>query len=122
MNYGNEEHYVYFADTHGNNHGGVFKASSFLGARPLSTTTTTLHFAGMTHDNDADDIITITHSANAYAEVVKTVCAALSRKGGDVKMTTVADDDNALFLDAGNRTPLSDFGGILTGTSIAFDS
>lgn len=123
MNYGNEEHYVYFADAEAANHAACFKASTFLGARPASRTTTTLHFQGMTHDNNADDVVTITHQNDMFVEVVETVCAALSRKGGSVMMTTVADDNLVTGnLDAGNNAPLTLNGTIEVGTTIAFDS
>ena len=120
MNYGNDDAYIYFK--HAVDNAAVFKANRFIGIRPLSTTTSTVHFLAQTHDNDADDVVTITHVANKFAEVAKTICAALDHAGANRQSFTVARDDTTLeTMDAGKNTPLHTTA-LMTGVSITFDA
>jgi hypothetical protein len=58
------ENYIYFSDGDGadaTGDAGAWAASNFIGATPLSTTTTGVYFAGQTGVGDAPDLITLTH-------------------------------------------------------------
>tara|TARA_R100001463_G_scaffold85139_2_gene140006 strand:+ start:6061 stop:6477 length:417 start_codon:yes stop_codon:yes gene_type:complete len=138
MNSGNDEVYVYFSDVSGSNSGGLFRASRLLGVRPLSTTTTTIHFEPQTHDatsaGAAVDVVTITHDATVQTGFTKNadgtrtavtipafevICEGLAEiftQNPNRTMIVVADDQNRLFA---KNLPMKT---TTLGTSIAFDA
>tara|TARA_R100000353_G_C6496576_1_gene193094 strand:+ start:1054 stop:1416 length:363 start_codon:yes stop_codon:yes gene_type:complete len=120
MNYGNDDSYVFFKKA--GDQAGVFKANRFMGIRPQSTTTTKLFFMALTHDNNAVDTILLTHGANKFVEVAKTICSALSHAGANRdSMTTIIDVVGADYFDAGQNTPLATTQ-LITDIGITYDA
>ena len=106
MNNGNDDVYLYFADTSGTSHAGLFKASRFLGIRPGNSgaTTTEIKFLAQTHDNNAVDTVTLTHAASTatngiHTAIVRAVTDALCASStGNRKMITVVDDQLGILM------------------------
>ena len=92
-----KETYLYFAenesaDAAGDSH--VYPASTFLGADPISATTTRISFKAMA-GTAADDDILLTHVTGKYKEVCEALADALSDDNGE--LVVFADEDNGIY-------------------------
>ena len=92
-----KETYLYFAENEsadgaGDSH--VYPASTFLGADPISSTTTRISFKALA-GTAADDDILLTHVADKYKEVCEALTDAMSSTTGE--LVVFADEDNLVY-------------------------
>tara|TARA_R110002167_G_scaffold20671_2_gene75591 strand:+ start:402 stop:788 length:387 start_codon:yes stop_codon:yes gene_type:complete len=127
------ENYLYFGTGLGANatlESALFKASSFVGVEPVSTTTTRIYFKSGINDNHATaqvaDYVEVTHAvynvagsyhrckliANAMAEAIN------AGPHSDGKSISIIDVDNGVYF--GNITDI--IGDASFGITIALDS
>ena len=71
--------------------------ANYLGANPVSETSTSIRFKSILGDPD-DDYILLTHTTGKYKDVCK-MMAQLSNAGPRSQMITVADPLNSVFYD-----------------------
>ena len=91
------ETYLYFAENEGADaHGDcvTFPASSFLGADPVSPTTTRLSFKAMDGEPHDDDIL-ITHVSGKYFQIVEALTTCMNSDGSEC--IVFMDEDNAVY-------------------------
>ena len=104
MNAQEKEVYLYVAEdaTYATGNQAIFKASDFLGAAPVNSTSTIFRFRPQDADSilgtGAVDTFTLTHTEDALIEVLKTVGGAMSNPHGgfvvvqdDLGTTTTSD-------------------------------
>ena len=91
------ETYLYFAENESADASGdsvVYPAANFLGADPISPTTTRLSFRALTA-NAADDDILITHVSSKYIELVEALTTCMNSDGPEC--IVFADEDNTIY-------------------------
>ena len=110
--------YLYFAEgtPTATGTGAMYPADAFLGADPISATTTRLSFKAR-NNTAVDDDVLITHVSGKHVEVAELIASVLEpspvTRG---KFIVVADQENSVYLDNGNGAGLN---GAVTVTTIA---
>jgi hypothetical protein len=96
--------------------GCMFPANAFLGADPISATTTRLSFKAR-NNTAVDDDVVVTHASGKHVEVADLIASVLEpspvTRG---KFIVVADQENGVYLDNGNGAGLN---GAVAVTTIA---
>ena len=110
--------YLYFAEgtVDSTGEGCMFPASAFLGADPISATTTRLSFKARNGTLKDDDIL-ITHASGKHVEVAELIASVLEPSSVTrTKFIVVADEEHGVYLDNGNGAGLT---GTVTVTTVA---
>ena len=110
--------YLYFAEgvVDSTGEGAMFPSSAFLGADPISATTTRLSFKAR-NNTAVDDDVLLTHVSGKHVELASLIASVLEpspvTRG---KFIVVADEINGVYLDNGNGAGLN---GVVEVTTIA---
>jgi hypothetical protein len=101
--------YLYFAEgtvsTTGT--GAMYPASAFLGADPISATTTRLSFKAR-NNTAVDDDVLLTHASGKHVEVAELIASVLEPSPVTrTKFIVVADEEHSVYLDNGNGAGLT---------------
>jgi len=95
--------------------GAMYPASAFLGADPISATTTRLSFKAR-NNTAVDDDVLLTHVSGKHVELASLIASVLEpspvTRG---KFIVVADEINGVYLDNGNGAGLN---GVVEVTTI----
>ena len=96
--------------------GAMYPASAFLGADPISATTTRLSFKAR-NNTAVDDDVLVAHTSGKHAEVADLIASILEPSPVTrTKFIVVADEVNSVYLDNGNGAGLT---GTVEVTTIA---
>ena len=96
--------------------GAMYPASAFLGADPVSATTTRLSFKAR-NNTAVDDHVLVEHASGKHVEVASLIASVLeSSRVTRTKFIVVADEVNSVYLDDGNGAGLT---GVVEVTTIA---
>ena len=110
--------YLYFAQATptATGAGAMYAADAFLGADPISATTTRLSFKAR-NNTAVDDDVLLTHVSGKHLELASLIASVLEpspvTRG---KFIVVADEVNGVYLDNGNGAGLN---GVVEVTTIA---
>lgn len=110
--------YLYFAEAAVETTGeaAMYPASAFLGADPISATTTRLSFKAR-NNTAVDDDVLITHASGKHVEVAELIASVLEPSPVTrTKFIVVADQEHGVYLDNGNGAGLT---GAVTVSTIA---
>ena len=110
--------YLYFGEgtvaTSGT--GAMYPASAFLGADPISATTTRLSFKARI-GTPVDDDVLVEHASGKHVEFAELIASVLEPSPVTrTKFIVVADEVNGVYLDNGNGAGLT---GVVEVTTIA---
>ena len=116
--------YLYFAEgaVETTGEAAMYPASAFLGADPISATTTRLSFKARNgtfavDGTSRDDDVLITHASGKHVEVAELIASVLEPSPVTrTKFIVVADEEHGVYLDSGNGAGLA---GTVTVTTIA---
>ena len=82
--------------------GAMFPASAFLGADPISATTTRLSFKAR-NGTAVDDDVLVEHASGKHVEFAELIASVLEPSPVTrTKFIVVADEVNSVYLDNGN--------------------
>ena len=82
--------------------GAMFPASAFLGADPISATTTRLSFKAR-NGTAVDDDVLVEHASGKHVEFAELIASVLEPSPVTrTKFIVVADEANSVYLDSGN--------------------
>ena len=85
----------------------MYPASAFLGADPISATTTRLSFKAR-NNTPVDDDVLIAHASGKHVEVAELIASVLEPSPVTrTKFIVVADEVNSVYLDNGNGAGLT---------------
>tara|TARA_R110002020_G_scaffold9624_3_gene37828 strand:+ start:142 stop:480 length:339 start_codon:yes stop_codon:yes gene_type:complete len=101
--------YLYFAEAAVETTGEacMYPASAFLGADPVSATTTRLSFKAR-NNTAVDDNILVAHASGKHLEVAELIASVLEPSPVTrTKFIVVADAEHSVYLDSGNGAGLS---------------
>tara|TARA_Y100000592_G_C5438836_1_gene302267 strand:- start:808 stop:1155 length:348 start_codon:yes stop_codon:yes gene_type:complete len=104
--------YLYFTEADLNSiaqtgEGAMYPASAFLGADPVSATTTRLSFKARNGTAKDDDVL-IEHASGKHVEVAELIASVLEPSPVTrTKFIVVADEANGIYLDNGNGAGLT---------------
>tara|TARA_R100000734_G_C3300511_1_gene91225 strand:+ start:81 stop:419 length:339 start_codon:yes stop_codon:yes gene_type:complete len=110
--------YLYFAEGAVETTGEacMFPASAFLGADPISATTTRLSFKARNGTRVDDDVI-VTHASGKHVEVAELIASVLEPSSVTrTKFIVVADAEHGVYLNNGNGAGLN---GLVAVTTVA---
>ena len=87
--------------------GAMYPASAFLGADPISATTTRLSFKAR-NNTAVDDDVLVQHASGKHVEVAELIASLLQPSPVTrTKFIVVADEVNSVYLDNGNGAGLT---------------
>ena len=110
--------YLYFAEgaVETTGEAPMFPASAFLGADPISATTTRLSFKAR-NNTAVDDDVLVEHASGKHVEVAELIASILEPSPVTrTKFIVVADEANGGYLDDGNGAGLT---GVVEVTTLA---
>jgi hypothetical protein len=87
--------------------GAMFAADAFLGADPISATTTRLSFKAR-NGTSVDDDVLIEHASGKHVEVAELIASVLEPSSVTrTKFIVVADEEHGVYLNNGNGAGLT---------------
>ena len=101
--------YLYFAEgaVETTGEAAMYPASAFLGADPISATTTRLSFKAR-NNTAVDDDVLIEHASGKHVEVAELIASVLEPSPVTrTKFIVVADEEHSVYLDNGNGAGLT---------------